>query len=91
MSGRAVSPTVAARDGRLRCAACGHDLGPASGAWKERAARRERPLAEAGGPAWDTGFPGVVLREFACPGCARLLDTETARPEDPPLLDRLAD
>ncbi len=89
MSARAVSPTVAVTEGRFACAACGHGLGPEGGAWKDRAARREVPLAEAGGPAFDTGFPGVVLRQFACPGCARLLDTETARPEEPPLLDRL--
>ena len=72
------------------CAACGHSLGAASGDWKGQAVRREVPLAEAGGQAFDTGFEGVVLRHFYCPGCAALLDTETATPQDPVLTDRLA-
>ena len=50
--------------------------------------RRETPLAEAGA-AWVTGQEGVVLRHFVCPGCARLLDTETAMADDPPLHDRV--
>ena len=45
-------------------------------------------LAEAGA-AWVTGQEGVVLRHFVCPGCARLLDTETAMADDPPLHDRV--
>jgi len=72
------------------CVACGHSLGAASGDWKAQAVRREVPLAEAGGKAFDTGFEGVVLRHFYCPGCATLLDTETATPQDPVLTDRLA-
>ncbi len=72
------------------CAQCGQSLGAASQAWKTQAACREVPLAEAGGPAFDTGFEGVVLRHFYCPGCAALLDTETATPQDPVLIDRLA-
>ena len=31
----------------------------------------------------------VYLREFSCPQCATLLDTETALPEDPFLNDVL--
>jgi acetone carboxylase gamma subunit len=89
MSVRHVSPTVAIRDGHHACARCGQDLGPAAGTWKDYARRRELPLPEAGGPAFDTGVPGIVLRQFACPRCAVLLDTETARPDDAPLVDRL--
>lgn len=89
----AISPTVAILEGTngpvAGCAACGHDLGPASGDWKAHAVRREVPLAEAGGEAYFTGFEGVVLRHFYCPACAALLDTETATPQDPVLTDRL--
>jgi acetone carboxylase gamma subunit len=87
---RRVSPGVAIEAARHVCAACGHDLGPEGAAWKDHARRREVPLAAAGGPAYDTGDDAVVLRHFCCPGCAVLLDTETAMQGDPPLVDRLA-
>jgi len=94
MARRWISPAVrlVQADGRdtCACAACGHVLGPADTPWKHGARRRETPLARAGGPAWDTGDAAVVLREFFCPGCAVLLDTETAMAEDPVLVDRLA-
>ena len=90
-----LSPTVALhRNGAgsvTACAACGHVLGPASDAWKDHAVRRETPLAEADGPAYDTGHEGVLLRQFFCPSCATLLDTETATARDPVLVDRLAE
>lgn len=89
MSRRHVSPTVALAAGRWLCDACGHDLGPADAPWKDGAVRREAPLSAAG-PAWDTGDGTVMLRHFHCPGCARLLDTETAMAGDPPLADRIA-
>lgn len=90
-----LSPTVAVRrdgsDTVTACAACGQTLGPASAPWKHHAVRRETPLSAAGGPAWDTGHEGVVLRQFFCPSCAALLDTETATKSDAVLIDRLAD
>lgn len=88
-----LSPTVAVyRNGSgavTACAACGQTLGPASDPWKEHAVQRETPLLAAGGPAWDTGHEGVVLRQFFCPSCAALLDTETATECDALLIDRL--
>ena len=91
---RYISPTVMFSEANgtsvCTCVACGHVLGPASEPWKEHAIRRETPLARAGGPAWDTGDDAVLVREFFCPGCAVLLDTETAMDGDPPLIDRLA-
>lgn len=88
-----ISPVLAILEGDdgplAACVACGHSLGPASGDWKAQARRREVPLSEAGGKAYDTGFEGVVLRHFYCPGCATLLDTETATPQDPVLIDRV--
>ncbi|SEP16885.1 Acetone carboxylase gamma subunit [Salinihabitans flavidus] len=85
-----ISASVAVMEGQAVCAACGQDLGLATEPWKEHAQRREIPLAQAGGPAFDTGHEGVVLRHFYCPSCAALLDTETAMAEDPTLNDILA-
>ena len=91
---RALSPSVhlVTRGGvaLTACTACGATLGPADTPWKDHAICREHPLAEAGGPAWDTGDSAVLLRHFYCPSCAALLDTETAMAGDPPLIDRLA-
>jgi acetone carboxylase gamma subunit len=86
---RFILPTVSTDGNTCSCVACSHALGPAEGAWKTHAIRRELSLVQAGGGAYDTGFPGVVLRQFICPGCATLLDTETATSTDPVLDDRL--
>ena len=87
---RNILPTVATDGATCNCSACGHKLGDASAPWKSGALRREQPLALAGGAAYDTGFDGVVLRHFICPGCATLLDTETATVDDVDLDDWLA-
>ena len=73
----------------LSCAKCGHQIGPATEPWKPNAALRER-LMEDLGPLHFSGGP-VYLREFSCPGCATLLDTETAQAGDPFLNDFLHD
>lgn len=86
---RFILPTVATDGITCTCAACGHELAKATGPWKAGALRRDLPLAVAGGAAYDTGFPGVTLRQFICPSCATLLDTETATAEDAALDDRL--
>jgi acetone carboxylase gamma subunit len=85
-----ISASVAVTEGQAACAACGHVLGPATAPWKDHAHRRDVPLAQAGGVAYDTGHKGVVLRHFYCPACATLLDTETATVKDPVLNDILA-
>lgn len=48
----------------------------------------ERPLGEAGGPLFRTDG-GVLLRRFYCPSCGTTLDTETALPGEPFLVDRV--
>ena len=90
MTHQNILPTVATDGKACCCTSCGHSLGPATAAWKLSAIRREQTLSKAGGAAYDTGFEGVVLRQFYCPGCAVLLDTETATPNDATLDDRLA-
>jgi len=88
MTGFILPPVVT--DGiTCSCTACGQRLGQAAGPWKSFAIRRDLSLAQAGGAAYDTGHSGVFLRQFICPGCATLLDTETATAQDPALNDRL--
>ena len=74
---------------------CGHEFGDYRENWKLRALIRVRadaasvaeiyPTATAGPPDW------MELREFICPGCATLLETEVAPPGFPPIFDFLPD
>jgi acetone carboxylase gamma subunit len=81
-----ISPTLTAKGGKICCAACDYTLASIRESWKEHAAVsvvRVKELPGAGAGLDER----VVLRKFACPNCARLLDTETALPEDPFLED----
>jgi acetone carboxylase gamma subunit len=78
---------TSAKGAAAHCRECGHDLGPASRPWKQGAALRERPLRETA--EIYTTDKRLLLREFACPGCGGLLDTEIALPDDPFLNDSL--
>jgi acetone carboxylase gamma subunit len=69
------------------CTACDKDLTPASDSWKKAAALTEQPANELPGP-YRTG-QGLLLRQFCCPHCGALLDTELALPGEPFLEDRL--
>jgi acetone carboxylase gamma subunit len=73
---------------RIACRACGHDLAPADGVWKEHTCLDERPLGEAGGEIFRTEG-NVLFRRFYCPSCGTLLDAETALPGEPFLIDRV--
>lgn len=69
-------------DGHFHCA-CGGDLGPIDGNWKDRAAVRTIPPEAC-------GFhlhlhDELALREFACPDCATLLELEVLRKDEEPL------
>ena len=74
----------------FRCATCGHDLGPTTGNYKERTLLRRGRL-EGAGPL--VGDPArfiddeMELREYFCPGCVTLLDTEINRAGEPLLWD----
>jgi N-methylhydantoinase B len=65
--------------GVLRCSHCEQDLGPATGNWKERAAGRRfdaaERLAELQVRVKARSEPAMFLYEWACPGCATLLET----------------
>ena len=71
---------------RIACCRCGHALAPAGQPWKRHAALREIPMRGAGGKAY-TGAHEAVLRQFGCPGCGALLDSEMALPDEPFLDD----
>ncbi len=89
---RLLSQTLAVEDrdtgAAVCCRGCGHALGPVNRPWKPAAVLRARPLREVG--AVFTADPALLLREFVCPGCGALLDSEIALPDDPYLDDRLA-
>lgn len=62
---------------RVRCRRCGHGLGPRTRDYKRFALRRDRSLEElAGRPMPDRSAYLAVLREYACPGCATLLQVD---------------
>jgi acetone carboxylase gamma subunit len=80
----------ATKDGdRIACRACGHALAPAGTPWKRHAALREISMNGAGGKAY-SGAPESLLRQFGCPGCGALLDSEMALPGEPFLDDIVA-
>lgn len=72
----------------VHCSSCGHGLGPVSQPWKLAAALREIPTNSLQGPYAHS--QDVLLREFACPECGVILDTEVALPGDPFLTDQTA-
>jgi acetone carboxylase gamma subunit len=75
------------KEGRsIACKGCGRALSAVGEPWKPAATVRERPMNGAGGSAYASA-PHVVLRQFFCPGCGALLDTETAMADDPYLND----
>lgn len=83
-----VSSALAIKGGEIQCGKCGHGFGAADGDWKTGAAVRERPMNGAGGVAYKSR-QHVILRSFLCPGCGRLLATETAMQNEPHLKDTL--
>lgn len=74
-------------DGRMiACQSCERPLVETGQPWKPNAAVKELPMHGAGGGAYESA-DHVVLRQFYCPGCGALLDTETAMSNDPFLND----
>ncbi len=74
----------------LTCGSCGTVLAAADGNWKDGALVNELPIQEGNLLCPDPNRfvdDDVVFRQFACPTCVRLLDTEVRRREEPPLWD----
>ena len=89
MSKRRISETLHIDGARIRCTSCGHDLAAAGTNWKPHAAVSAAPLKSLPGAGLGVEARAIV-RRFACPKCATLLDSETALPEDPYLEDIVA-
>ncbi len=85
-----ISATLEARmvdgEGRIVCVSCSHPLGPTDQPWKPAATLNELPMKGAGGEVYTAG-DDVLLRQFNCPSCGKVLDTETALRGDPFLSD----
>ena len=81
-----ISMTLERRDGRICCAACKAPLARATESWKARAALTAAPVARLPGAGLGVDRD-VVIRQFSCPACGALLDSEIALPGDPFLED----
>ncbi len=81
-----ISMTLVRLDGRICCASCKAPIAAATDSWKARAALNEMPVARLPGAGLGVD-PDVVIRQFSCPSCGALLDSETALPGDPFLED----
>jgi acetone carboxylase gamma subunit len=86
MTMRRVSETLCIDKENIFCRGCDAPIGTAGVAWKAGVAVRVTPLDQLRGMGAGISKK-AVLREFSCPHCGRLLDTEVALPEDPFLDD----
>ena len=86
MSTRISASLVVNDTGQIACMGCDQELGPKGKPWKEAAQIDEAPLKGSGGQPYSNAS-NILLRRFYCPGCAKLLDTETALDGDPFLND----
>jgi N-methylhydantoinase B len=86
--GEAIFYDLAGEAPVYRCR-CGHVLGSAEASFKHLAALARFPVQRIGPDVNPHKVNGArfELREFYCPGCFTLLETEIARPEDPVLED----
>ena len=71
----------------VSCGGCGESLAGYGEAWKAKLDPIEFPMSEI--MSTYTTIDGVILRQYACPVCGALLDSETVYGDDPPLLDYL--
>jgi acetone carboxylase gamma subunit len=77
-------------EGTLVCRMCAHEIGPATENYKLQCAMTERPLKAVNPHLLDPKTyvdDKIVFRNYACPSCGLLIQTELARPTDPPLWD----
>jgi N-methylhydantoinase B len=74
-------------DDGVQCTWCGSLVAVGGTPWKLAALRRDRTAVEIGQPsAW---IDGLVLRQYFCPTCAILFDSDVALVDDPPLHDEI--
>jgi acetone carboxylase gamma subunit len=72
------------------CGRCSHRLGPTTESYKDLCGLRERKIAEIGRLFEDPRRfvnDEFVYREFVCPNCGGLFDTEINRRDESPVHD----
>ena len=87
---RHVAEGLLLADGTLACSKCTHAICPATENYKPHCAMTERPLKTVNPHILDPKTyvdDKIVFRSYACPSCGLLIQTELARPTDPPLWD----
>ena len=82
------SETLRLINGKISCANCGEAISVKGAPWKTAAKLAELTIANMPGapPSIDSK---VFIREFSCPKCNGVLDTEIARPDHPFLEDTI--
>lgn len=85
-----ISPTLNMQDNAgqksVCCSGCGTALADAQAHWKDHVPVKRTKVA--GLTGWSGSVhPDLELREFSCPSCGQLLDSETALSTDPYLYD----
>ena len=73
----------------IRCTRCGHDICAATENHKLHALIHEGSVQEAGPHVnpYHLGDDKFVFRQFYCPGCTALINTEVALKDEPILWD----
>lgn len=77
-------------DGRYRCDNCKSDIGPIEDNYKVHVNYRPRSVQEIGELFVDPRIfvdDDIVIREFICPRCGVLFDSEINRASEPPVWD----
>lgn len=75
----------------LKCRSCDELLCDEEQEWKSQVKLDERPLAEVAGDAYSGTSEDIMFRQFYCPSCGTLLDSEVALKGDPFLIDLVWD
>jgi acetone carboxylase gamma subunit len=80
-----------AKDGRLRCRACGEDICSVDAVYKQHLLCAKKPLTDAN-PLIDDPSTYVdeefELREYYCPGCATLIEAQMMQSDREILIDK---
>jgi hypothetical protein len=79
------SESLLVADGHVHCQRCKQMVGSAQ-TWKNAAPLLEIKMSSVSGAGGRTSKE-LVLRQFSCRGCGYLLDSESALPDDPFLID----
>lgn len=83
------STIIIEKDKDLTCRQCKTVICKENEDWKDKAILDEQKLADIGGEEYAGTSDNVMLRQFYCPGCGSLLDTEIALKGEPFLKDKI--